>query len=582
MQNQPSLKEYYERIFEQTKNDLLQHYGNTISVCRDENAKKSYTLTLLLSYRISGNRVNFLICFPRYFPDYFPDIFLKLQEGQLIPFPHIDKRGFVCTVDKETSSPNTKDPTELAITLIDKAIGIYRAGLDGRNAADFRDEFLAYWIQEAHPMAKIQSMFSPGDTPKTLFYVYKKTGNELEGYVFESRQDFRDSNIIQNLKIEEFKEREILYIPLNDYDLHPFSSKIRKIVKAIKANKFKNINKAIDNTYQLCDEHPLFLSSIYHNDSFVVFGWEPRYSANIKLPGFRARKLSFFLAVLFAQGMRAFVKYNIERTDKQRLFGRVGEQLDQSHESKLLIAGCGSIGSHLAMGLAKAGFSKFALVDNDCLSLENIARHLCGFSFVNSKKVKAVQNFLYSHFPYLECSIYDNDILDLISENAAVPGDVNLNIIAIGKTQVELRCDQFTNQDCLYIWVEPFGVAGHAIYIPSNANVQLSTFYTKSLEYKLQVITNSLDFYKRESGCQSTFVPYSFTQIEIFVSVVIGEIIEILRKPDSSPKALVWIGALKAFKNKGIKINNRFLDKEMQLIEFTGTQLKEILSGDII
>ena len=43
----------------------------------------------------------------------------------------------------------------------------------------------------------------------------------------------------------------------------------------------------------------------------------------------------------------------------------------------VVIVGCGSIGSHLAMCLAKSGVSKFTLIDNDIVVAENVPRHLC-------------------------------------------------------------------------------------------------------------------------------------------------------------------------------------------------------------
>jgi tRNA A37 threonylcarbamoyladenosine dehydratase len=44
----------------------------------------------------------------------------------------------------------------------------------------------------------------------------------------------------------------------------------------------------------------------------------------------------------------------------------------------VLIAGCGSGGSSVALQLVMSGIHNFALIDNDTLGPENVIRHICG------------------------------------------------------------------------------------------------------------------------------------------------------------------------------------------------------------
>lgn len=55
-----------------------------------------------------------------------------------------------------------------------------------------------------------------------------------------------------------------------------------------------------------------------------------------------------------------------------------------------VISGCGSVGSYVALELARSGVGKFLLIDNDRLSYHNICRHQCGISDVGRLKVNAV------------------------------------------------------------------------------------------------------------------------------------------------------------------------------------------------
>lgn len=56
----------------------------------------------------------------------------------------------------------------------------------------------------------------------------------------------------------------------------------------------------------------------------------------------------------------------------------------------VIISGCGSVGSLVAMELARAGVGSFLLVDNDAFAYHNICRHQCGISDVGKFKVNAV------------------------------------------------------------------------------------------------------------------------------------------------------------------------------------------------
>ncbi|MEI7615815.1 MAG: ThiF family adenylyltransferase, partial [Actinomycetota bacterium] len=55
-----------------------------------------------------------------------------------------------------------------------------------------------------------------------------------------------------------------------------------------------------------------------------------------------------------------------------------------------IILGCGSVGSLVALELARAGVGKFVLVDNDIVEYHNLCRHQCGILDVGNYKVIAV------------------------------------------------------------------------------------------------------------------------------------------------------------------------------------------------
>lgn len=56
-----------------------------------------------------------------------------------------------------------------------------------------------------------------------------------------------------------------------------------------------------------------------------------------------------------------------------------------------IIIGCGSVGSLVALELARAGVGRFFLIDMDILGYHNICRHQCGVQDVGKYKVNAVK-----------------------------------------------------------------------------------------------------------------------------------------------------------------------------------------------
>lgn len=56
-----------------------------------------------------------------------------------------------------------------------------------------------------------------------------------------------------------------------------------------------------------------------------------------------------------------------------------------------IIIGCGSVGSLVALELARAGVGRFFLIDMDIMGYHNICRHQCGIQDVGKYKVNAVK-----------------------------------------------------------------------------------------------------------------------------------------------------------------------------------------------
>ena len=66
-------------------------------------------------------------------------------------------------------------------------------------------------------------------------------------------------------------------------------------------------------------------------------------------------------------------------------------ETDVMLQKSVIISGCGSVGSLVALELARAGVGRFLLVDNDTIDYHNICRHQCSIEDVGKYKVSAVK-----------------------------------------------------------------------------------------------------------------------------------------------------------------------------------------------
>lgn len=80
----------------------------------------------------------------------------------------------------------------------------------------------------------------------------------------------------------------------------------------------------------------------------------------------------------------------------QDLFSRNSGILETSYlaNKRVVILGCGSVGSLVALELARSGVANFLLVDPDIVEYHNICRHQCGLTDVGDLKVNALEKRL--------------------------------------------------------------------------------------------------------------------------------------------------------------------------------------------
>lgn len=100
---------------------------------------------------------------------------------------------------------------------------------------------------------------------------------------------------------------------------------------------------------------------------------------------------------------------------KSRLFERIERLYDVGllGGAKVVIAGCGSGGSQVALQLGMSGVRNFALYDNQAMGEENVIRHACGLRYIGWNKTEAVADLLKDRNPEIQAEIHNADLMAL-------------------------------------------------------------------------------------------------------------------------------------------------------------------------
>jgi molybdopterin/thiamine biosynthesis adenylyltransferase len=96
---------------------------------------------------------------------------------------------------------------------------------------------------------------------------------------------------------------------------------------------------------------------------------------------------------------------------RQRLEGLF--DVDALRAKRVVVVGLGSGGSTVALELAKAGVSRFTLVDPDTIEEANLIRHECDDRYIGVNKAAAVADLILHREPDAEVGVVPADVFDL-------------------------------------------------------------------------------------------------------------------------------------------------------------------------
>lgn len=146
------------------------------------------------------------------------------------------------------------------------------------------------------------------------------------------------------------------------------------------------------------------------------------------------------------------------------------QRLENTH---VVCVGVGSLGSVVALQLARSGVGHLTLIDPETLVSANLGRHVLGVDDLGRSKAKALQEMILRDMPTTEVVAYEAYAESVQHEKPNVFQNANLVIITTADWESEVA---FWRVKCegvpwglLQAWSEPHTQVGHALLAPAGA-----------------------------------------------------------------------------------------------------------------
>jgi len=251
---------------------------------------------------------------------------------------------------------------------------------------------------------------------------------------------------------------------------------------------------------------------------------------------------------------------------RESLVPRGGGSLDLSRKSVLLV-GCGSVGSELALRLTSAGVGKLTVSDPDAFSENNLYRHALSMRDLGRLKTLALAREIALRHPWAKVTPSDRLLEQLRDQSVLQTFD--LVVIAIGSPTVERMFAEYCRREALGVtvlncWLEGHGIGGHAILAMPRTKGCWHCAYVDPKTLK-RGLTSNLNFLepgqlvmRRQGGCGTLFLPYGGIAASYTATMAANLAIRFLAGDVTCSSKVSWKGDGAEAKRAGLDVTWRY------------------------
>ncbi|WP_418504542.1 ThiF family adenylyltransferase [Eisenbergiella porci] len=532
---------------------------------------------------IAGERtIPIVIAIPENWQRVLIDIYIKQYMN--FPFiPHIDVKGKICLFDMEGVLID-QNLCGIILQSIKRAKKIISKGLSGANKEDFINEFDLYWQQlPAVQMAKVD-VPCVQNVGIVKYFVNTSKKRKKESYL-KFMQRLRGSIIYVSQEIENLKRyykedkgsiRNAIYIKIKVDDfLYPPDARgtnlkeyFQKVLGYVNGEQLQTIISKIG------------------SDKLVIFEvWQPNDTITFLGAIFEKVLFSFENGLCNLKSVNRIIPITVSRIDKMYLMTRSNEAINILTDKKILLIGCGSVGSYIANELVKSGIEKMMLIDDDHLYEINVFRHLLGLEYVGQYKCVALQNFLEKNIPDLKILSLVADIEDAVQEGSIEFEDYDLIISATGSHNVNRWINKYMylhklSTPIVYAWNEVLGIGSHVAYIQYGNIGCYECFFgrdedTDELYDRTSYCKPGQNIVQKVAGCGSSFIPYGSTVSFKTAGMCVETVKKIFEGRYTDNMIISAKGDGYHFKKAGLQVSNKYLRQIDDVVEYNGKQVSK-------
>ena len=496
---------------------------------------------------------------------------VALPEGPApLEWPHMESDGILCVLPEQaTISP--RDPVGVTQCVLDDAMALIRECRDGSIVDDFRDEFLSYWtIATDKEVSPFVSLISPNAPSRDVVVWYGETVRvcaddraTLSGWLMRWGAKKPDNGFTMHRGILIWLSQPMVpsEYPRTAADIRFLAKNHASDALPLLEERAATSPKSLDIIIGIPTPHGVCFAAMMLS--------RPVYKEIER--GFRSGNVPRTVLIDRYLGANKVTRSRVHRADHAWVHGRDRDARQTTlKEARVLVVGCGAIGSGVARLLAQSGVGHLTLIDPQRLDWPNVSRHVLGAPAWRENKAIMLAETLRRDFPHLT-DIEGHQIAFGLAATSLIDElpTFDLVISSTGEWDVDallndLQRSRASIPPIVYAWVEAHAMAGHALLIPQDANSACLRCGFDDRGMLLLPVTNWPDDDRplQEPACGAVFSPFGAVDVARVHALVAELALEALLKVNSSATHCTWIGYQSALEEAGGKWNPAWCDEK--------------------
>lgn len=491
------------------------------------------------------------------FPDTFPVLSIK---NPLRFYPHVDEFGKICLFEESAIIIRTDLPDQIMLDAFDRAVKILEIKPGSPEYKhEVAREFNAYWIQSSTRIVYTNLDRYDKSTYKELKCVSCENSIVLSETVLDSEY------LLQNYfgrQIDNKAEIQCTILRLRNFDVPPIQKQYSWkqlrcfIMKNITGSQKRRFQKFLNQKMKVLNRF-IILSIPSEDQDFLVGFW-------IHYQGRQYYKVEKNTNCHVEPIMTVPIDY-------EYMLKRGGGGVHGLKDKSVLLIGCGSIGGYIAANLCQVGVGSLDILDDDYMSVDNVHRHILGFSDALKHKNKAdlVKEYLENQYPHVDIDSlnYKDRSAETFLDNPSRLRNYDLIISATGEPQLNLSINKILYgmvipTPFIVCFNEPYGIGGHAMAVNIEGGC-LECLYTDIISddrtsFRGSFVTPEQDFNKSISGCAGSFVVYSALDSQQTAVLAMRLATEVLSGECKKNQILSWYSSSSSLMSQGYAVSDYY------------------------